>query len=269
MGMSVLDLRMLSKLRQAGFIPECGRVVELGAQQLANDILISDELLDRIRDDFGITTSIRWPRPAPWRHGEAPGNGPLAREFWEWLGFTYAAIDVDNTPGNIILDLNFDDVPEHLAGSFDVVTNFGTTEHVANQLNAFKVVHDLTRVGGIMLHHMPAQGYANHGFFNYNPKFFWMLCRSNGYKLLHMEYWGDVENRLSLPDDVLSFLKEFDSDKEDRAKKIGIADTSILFVMRRDFSHAFVPPLDIPTASAPASEQMRTRYWTVFDKNAF
>ena len=102
MGMSVLDLRMLSKLRQAGFIPECGTVVELGAQQLANDILISDELLDRIRDDFGITTSIRWPRPAPWRHGEAPGNGPLAREFWEWLGFTYAAIDVDNTPPQIL-----------------------------------------------------------------------------------------------------------------------------------------------------------------------
>jgi hypothetical protein len=30
--------------------------------------------------------------------------------------------------------------------------NFGTTEHVANQLNAFKLIHDLAAKGCIMVH---------------------------------------------------------------------------------------------------------------------
>jgi hypothetical protein len=37
-----------------------------------------------------------------------------------------------------------------------------------------------------MIHNVPTQGLFMHGLVNYNPKFFWMLARSNGYKWLHM-----------------------------------------------------------------------------------
>ena len=77
-----------------------------------------------------------------------------------------------------------DQVPEGCRGKYRLVTNYGTTEHVANQLNAFKIIHDLTAVGGLMVHSVPAQGMFCHGLVNYNPKFFWMLARSNGYKWL-------------------------------------------------------------------------------------
>jgi hypothetical protein len=75
------------------------------------------------------------------------------------------------------LDLNFDGngIPTEHKGKYSLVTNFGTTEHVTNQLNAFKVIHDLTMPNGVMIHEVPAQGMFNHGLVNYNPKFFWVV----------------------------------------------------------------------------------------------
>jgi hypothetical protein len=84
----------------------------------------------------------------------------------------YAAIDVSDTPGNIPLDLNFDSVPRRMRHRFQLVTNFGTTEHVANQLNGFRIIHDLTTLGGVMLHALPGEGGLNHGMFNYKFNFF-------------------------------------------------------------------------------------------------
>ena len=40
---------------------------------------------------------------------------PSARMLWDWLGFEYAAIDIDGTPGSIPLDLNFDVRPTSLS----------------------------------------------------------------------------------------------------------------------------------------------------------
>jgi hypothetical protein len=73
--------------------------------------------------------------------------------------------------------------------------NFGTTEHVANQLNAFKLIHDLAAKGCIMVHTLPSHGQFNHGLVNYNPKLFWMLAHSNGYRLLHMSFFGEHDGR--------------------------------------------------------------------------
>jgi hypothetical protein len=67
------------------------------------------------------------------------------------------AADVDTAPHTIRLDLNFDDVPDKHKGKYQLVTNFGTTEHVANQNQAMKIIHDLTAVGGVMVHNLPMQ----------------------------------------------------------------------------------------------------------------
>ena len=52
-----------------------------------------------------------------------------------------------------------------------LVVNAGTTEHVVNQDNAFRVMHDLTKVGGVMMHEVPAGGMLTHGVVGYNPQF--------------------------------------------------------------------------------------------------
>src|SRR5271154_6877868 len=176
MGIGVEDLDLLLRLREEGYIPDRASVMEIGAQQLANNFLKAREKIEKAGQQFGTSEAspLVPPNPTYIVHGEVEHLGaaaPPARDFWRWLGLDYASVDIDGSPGSVPLDLNYDDVPKSAVGKFDLVTNFGTTEHVANQLNAFKVIHDLTALGGVMWHHLPAQGMLNHGLVNYNPKF--------------------------------------------------------------------------------------------------
>src|SRR5580692_573975 len=190
MGLSVATIELLIRLRQDGSMPTSGAVIEIGAQQLSNAFLRARDRLELLGQLCGATTKLDLPVPEAKPIGVEPlsESAPLARQFWEWLGFQYASIDIDGSPNSIPLDLNYDTLPDWAQKKFDVVTNFGTTEHIANQLNAFRVIHDLTAPGGIMIHVVPAQGMFNHGLINYNLKFFWMLSRSNGYGWLDMDF---------------------------------------------------------------------------------
>src|SRR5262249_1676129 len=152
---------------------------------LSNSFLKEENQIARLGELFNVTRPFSF--AAPLNSHLGPGGrellepeAPLARHFWRWLGFDYASIDIDGNPGSIPLDLNYDHTAQEILGRYNLVTNFGSTEHVANQLNAFKIMHDLTTVGGVMLHSLPVQGNVNHGLINYNLKFFWMLARSNG-----------------------------------------------------------------------------------------
>jgi len=167
-----------------------------------------------------------------------------------------------------MLDLNYDNVPAASLNAFDLVTNYGTTEHVANQLNAFKIIHDLTKPGGLMVHHVPAQGHLNHGLFNYNAKFFWMLCRSNGYKVIYMGFEGQTDDRQYAPRDVTDFMQGFDSFGSNAAK-MKFSEVALNVALQKPFAHDYVSALDVPTGTAPASEELRDRYWTVFSNGVF
>ena len=193
----------------------------------------------------------------------APGSAA----FWRWLGFAYASIDIDGSPGAIPLDLNCDDAPPEARGRYDIVVNAGTTEHVANQVNAFKVIHDLTRVGGVMIHHVPAQGMANHGLVNYNPKFFWMLGRGNGYDIVHFAFNGAGHSR-EMPDDIVAESLKFGGDASSGGP-YRMADASIVIAMRKRFDVAFAAPIDVNTGARTADARLRDRYWTVFEPQAF
>ena len=34
----------------------------------------------------------------------------------------------------------------------------------------------------------------NHGLINYNPKFFWMLCRSNAYRIAYFNFLSEPQS---------------------------------------------------------------------------
>jgi hypothetical protein len=72
------------------------------------------------------------------------------------------------------------ETPPNLRGAFDLVVNIQTSEHIVNQNDCFRVMHDLLRKGGIMHHEVPACLFG-HGLFNYSPKFFLQLMRENDY----------------------------------------------------------------------------------------
>ena len=117
---------------------------------------------------------------------QLPDASPSSRTFWESLGYEYTAFEFEGHRNVERLDLNRDLVPRRLRSSFDLLVNAGTTEHVANQDNAFRVIHDLTKPGGLMIHDVPAGGMMTHGLFGYNMQFFWVLCRENDYEVLDL-----------------------------------------------------------------------------------
>lgn len=98
----------------------------------------------------------------------------------------YTAVDLHGTPQALSLDLNEPlGLPSH---GWDVVTNIGTTEHVFNQYQAFKSLHELTKPGGLIMHSLPNQGCFDHGFFNYHPTFFYDLAEANRYEIVALVY---------------------------------------------------------------------------------
>ena len=271
MGLSNEEISILAELRKAGHIAGTGAVMEIGAQQLSHRFLESRKELLELANIFGISAPCPLPDPKHTFvvHGRLAHQGadaPMAEQFWRWLGYDYASIDVDGSPGSIPLDLNYDAVPEHEQGKYQIVTNCGTTEHVANQFNAFKVIHELTALNGVMIHNVPAQGMLNHGLINYTHKFFWMLCRSNGYQLLQLKLNSD-EVPYALPENIRETA--YDARTGKRLKNYQAVDCLLVAVMKKTFDIPYVAPIDVPTGTHTDNQTLRERYWTVFTPNAF
>jgi hypothetical protein len=126
-------------------------------------------------------------------------------EFATLCGLEYVAYDIFPGEKITIFDLNRHGVKQEHRGYFDCVFNFGTTEHVFNQYNAFKVIHDLTRVDGHMFHQVPTTGYINHGYWVYSPRVFLELAKANDYEVKAFWITGPqgaslIENEARAPD---------------------------------------------------------------------
>jgi hypothetical protein len=274
LGIGIGAVELLIKLQTAGYLNPGATIVEIGAQQLASSFLSGRDRVLHLGNLLGIDEplSLSLSKASPTGAGTETDSldpaAPLARDFWRWLGFKYAAIDIDGSPGAIPLDLNYDSIPEKEKGKYDIATNFGTTEHVANQLNAFKIIHDLVAPNGLMIHTLPTQGMLNHGLVNYNFKFFWMLARSNGYKFIHADFTPSREFH-HLPDNIMEFLASNNPAAADRSHDYKVADAGMTVVMQKSFDIAFVPPLDVNTGTSTEIEVLKKRYWTVFEPNAF
>lgn len=267
MGISRRDIDVLIRLRQLGHLPTGGEVVEIGTQQLANSFLVSTEQISELGRLFGKNGALPLPTPQQSRlaHGDLihlEESAPMARPFWEWLGFRYSSIDVEGSE-SIEIDLNFDDAPSRHRGSFDLVTNYGTTEHVVNQLNAFRVIHDLARVGGVMVHHLPLQGMMGHGLINYNPKFFWMLSRSNRYQWLYSNLLAAAP-RCNLPQEVIDDVTQFEPDIAALTRNYQYSDLMVLVAVKKVEEMPFVPPIDVPNWVKTDNKKLQERYWSIF-----
>ncbi len=91
------------------------------------------------------------------------------------------AIDLQGTAEAWPFDLNR---PIKLPDLYDVVINTGTTEHIFDQHQVFKSIHDQTTVGGVMVHAFPVAGCTEHGFYTYQPNAIRALAAANGYETL-------------------------------------------------------------------------------------
>jgi SAM-dependent methyltransferase len=217
-------MRHVIALKRRGLLDGCGCVVEIGRQQI-NDRLIASPELDEAVALFGGTKPALTPVGAP----TIMPDSPPGRLLWSALGLQSKSVDIDG--GDIRIDLNKGRVPWRYRGAFDLAVNAGTTEHVANQGNAFAAIHDLVRPGGLMVHQLPAYGNIDHGFFGYQPKFFHRLAEANDYELAELRLTPQRE--VDLPEDLCG-----------EGLPPRVASAGLTVVIRRKDRRKFVMPAD-------------------------
>lgn len=199
MGVGPPIIGLYTELKSLGLFDNVHDVMELGAQ---NVWCPRPELVKNLFRVFDR------PPPSAEMLGRFANWKGSALELHEGLGHTYKCIDVDPQFNSINLDLNLDECPPKHKARYDLVTNHGTSEHLLNQYNVFKLAHDLTKPGGFMLHAVPFTVHVDHGFFNYQPNFFEALCRYNAYQL-HGLWVGPSWQSVSLvpwEPDILDYM---------------------------------------------------------------
>ena len=114
------------------------------------------------------------------------------KKFYRNIGFEkYDSIDSDGNEGAKIFDLNTIIKNEYnFDKTYDLVTNFGTSEHIFNQNNVFENMHNLTGKNGLMIHMLPFEGHINHCYFNYHPNLFYDLAIHNDYEIHGFYYFS-------------------------------------------------------------------------------
>jgi hypothetical protein len=127
MGLGSSDLDVLMRFRRGGHLPTPGSVIEVGAQQLSNSFF-DDGHLHELAKLFNVVPTFIRKLGGPAGNGnDLPPDAPLARPFWEAIGFTCASIDIDGSPNSVPLDLNYDDAPKKYHEKFTLVTTMATT----------------------------------------------------------------------------------------------------------------------------------------------
>jgi len=171
-GIGPVALNLYLDLAECGVLMPGQSILELGSQDL-------------VPEDFDLETVFSM-------FGRTPQSGlSTGRDFMTALGFMYyICVDIDGRAGTTSVDLN---TATCLDECFDVVTNHGTTEHIFNQENCFRFIHDAAKVGGVMIHVVPTHGvishgqevgYGNHGLYLYATDFFRDLSFANNYEVL-------------------------------------------------------------------------------------
>lgn len=112
-----------------------------------------------------------------------PTKTALAKDWYLGMGCgRYVSID-GNGRGTMTADLNQPIALE----PFDLVTDFGTGEHIFDQAQVWRTMHDLTKPGGFIAFDRPAQGYQKHCFYLVNECLFRDLAAANRYEVLWLQ----------------------------------------------------------------------------------
>lgn len=267
MGLGLPEVWAVDTLRRKGYFTGSPLFVDIGAQQMSGSMFDDKSWIGACAEAFNVQPrDFQGVRSGIIAHGDREAlsaEAPPAADLWRWLNFDYRSVDLDGSPGAIPLDLNVDPCPPDMLGKAALVMNCGTTEHICNQFNAFKVIHDLTAVSGIMIHALPSQGYLNHGLVNYSPKFFWHLSAANGY------VWEDFDFDQSpvsypTPDNIVSEARRFNHGKN--MEQFRFADAGLFVVLRKVIDIPFVAPIDVATGTTTDIQALKERYWTIFER---
>jgi hypothetical protein len=261
-----MNIECMFYLQERGYLTaDKNKLLDIGPQNVHNctaqqvrdfalrqGITVAAEVLDKEAKRLAYFST---PRPEE--------RTTLFSEIAELTNIEYHAFDVCPAPKTELLDLNFDTLPVRHRELYDVVLNFGTTEHIFNQWNCFALIHDATKVGGIIYCVLPATGYLDHGYFCYTPLFFKDIARANNYEIV---------DRFFSPGSGINVITRFGldlrADGKFRQRDSGVIDPgqenitcfNMHFVMRKTRNAPFRCELEIATTHSPVDRAMARRY---------
>lgn len=190
MAIGSLHIEWLSSLASRSHIRPGASVLDLGTQ----DLWAQPEPLRRVAARHLGSADCKQALKAIF-DGKTP-RPRCQRDFYGIFGASsYRSIDLGDPRADFPLDLNLP-VPAS-TGTYDVVTNFGTTEHVFHIGQTFANIHALLEVGGIQIHTLPSYGYIDHGFYNIHPSVYLDMAKANAYDVVDVWYIDNINTRMA------------------------------------------------------------------------
>jgi hypothetical protein len=122
---------------------------------------------------------------------ESYPSAPYADKYYTAKGLEYTCIDLNKENNAMELDLS---IKQNL-DKFDIVTDFGTSEHVGIDgkhdpkafYNCWLNKHNACKIGGLIISENPKTGnWIGHGFNYVTENFYRQLAQSNGYEILEI-----------------------------------------------------------------------------------
>jgi SAM-dependent methyltransferase len=237
MAITAIEYALFQQLRDQKALSLGGSVLELGESNWYGDVEETRLQADigryaRAEEQASLTQRLE----VSMRPTAKKAGWEKAKIFWStFLQYSsYAAIDFHGTDIALKQDLN---KPLKLKDKFDMVLNLGTAEHVFNLAQVFTSIHKHTKPGGLMIHGLPFTGYVDHGFYNFQPTFFWDIAKANDYQmmaLLYVELKPLKMVQLQSRESVIALYRQK-----------ALAENSLLYaVMRKsNLNTSFKPPM--------------------------
>jgi hypothetical protein len=113
----------------------------------------------------------------------------IYKPYFEGLGYRHVSVDLNGENGALRMDLT---KPLNL-GTFDMVTNIGTSEHVErNQEACWRNICEALHVGSVLVSATPAPGHwVWHGYWYPTREFYEGLAAQNGLRLERLYESGE------------------------------------------------------------------------------
>ncbi|OSQ44287.1 hypothetical protein [Thalassospira alkalitolerans] len=194
-----IDIRHIVQMIENGYLTRETRFLDIGCSNLYN---ATEQDISDILKKFDVIDVDFCQRLA----SMSVEKSAFAGELIDRIGAHYDAIDFAIDYKTTKFDLNKDNLPSRFRGKFDLICNFGTTEHVINQDNSFRVIHDGAKHNGLIWHQLPCGGFFNHCYFLYTGRFFFDLAGYNEYEVV-AAWLGQVNNSSNL----MSPFKDYSS----------------------------------------------------------
>jgi SAM-dependent methyltransferase len=201
MAIGCVHTEWMFRLHGRSFLPAGASLIDLGPQ----DIQVPRAYLEaRAQQALGGAAAVG---AAAVYDGQTPRRDGQAAYYALFGVEKYCSADLDDDRATYKLDLNraAEGLPQ-----FDIVTDFGTAEHVYDIARVFETMHALLKPGGVALHVVPAFAFSNHGFYTPNPNLFVEFARANGYRLLDFSYVDNMFVREKLQAERPPCRFEFD-----------------------------------------------------------